>query len=99
MSGFAARADSAGVLWLTGEFDLAAVDEFQAAVDGVLDAQRELVLDLAELTFLDSTGIQAFLIVARKVDGGVLLRKPTPFVRRVLELTGIEGRRGIRIDD
>lgn len=99
MSGFAVRADSAGVLWLTGEFDLAAVDEFQAAVDGVLDTQRELVLDLAELTFLDSTGIQAFLVVAGKVDGGVLLRKPTPFVRRVLELIGIEGRRGIRIDD
>lgn len=99
MSGFAVRADSAGVLWLTGEFDIAAIDEFQATVDAVLDAQREIVLDLSELTFLDSTGIRAFLIVAGKVGGGVVLRKPTPFVRRVLDLTGIEGRLGIRIDD
>lgn len=99
MSGFAVRADSAGVLWLTGEFDIAAIDEFQATVDAVLDAQREVVLDLSELTFLDSTGIRAFLIVAGKVGGGVVLRKPTPFVRRVLDLTGIEGRLGIRIDD
>lgn len=99
MSGFAVRADSAGVLWLTGEFDIAAIDEFQATVDAVLDAHREVVLDLSELTFLDSTGIRAFLIVAGKVGGGVVLRKPTPFVRRVLDLTGIEGRLGIRIDD
>lgn len=99
MSGFAVRADSAGVLWLTGELDIAAIDEFQATVDAVLDAQREVVLDLSELTFLDSTGIRAFLIVAGKVGGGVVLRKPTPFVRRVLDLTGIEGRLGIRIDD
>lgn len=99
MSGFAVRADSAGVLWLTGEFDIAAIDECQATVDAVLDAQREVVLDLSELTFLDSTGIRAFLIVAGKVGGGVVLRKPTPSVRRVLDLTGIEGRLGIRIDD
>jgi len=77
MSGFAVRADSAGILWLTGEFDIAAIDEFQATVDAVLDAQREVVLDLSELTFLDSTGIRAFLIVAGKVGGGVVLRKPT----------------------
>jgi len=99
MSTFAVQADPGGVLWLAGEFDLAGIDEFQAAVDAVLDAQGELVLDLSELTFLDSTGIRAFLIVANTVEGGVVLRKPTPSVRRVLDLVGIEGRRGIRIDD
>jgi anti-anti-sigma factor len=99
MSGFAVRADPGGVLWLTGEFDLAAEDEFQAAVDAALDAHRELVFDLSKLTFLDSMGIRAFLVVAEKVEGGVVLRKPTPFVRRVLDLVGIEGHRGIRIDD
>lgn len=88
-----------GVLWLTGEFDVAGIDEFQAAVDSALNAQRELVLDLSELTFLDSTGIRAFLVVTNSVEGGVVLRKPTPSVRRVLDLVGIEGHRGIRIDD
>jgi anti-sigma B factor antagonist len=92
-------ADSAGVLWLAGEFDLAAVDEFSGAVDAVLDAQRELVLDLSELTFLDSTGIRAFLVIAGQVSGGVVLRRPTRPVRRVLDLVGIDGHRGIRIED
>jgi anti-anti-sigma factor len=99
MSGFSVRADSTGVLWLAGELDIAAIDELQAAVDAALDAQGELVLDLSKLTFLDATGIRAFLIVAGKVGGDVVLRKPTPFVRRVLDLTGIDGHRGIRIDE
>jgi anti-anti-sigma factor len=99
MSDFVVRADPGGVLWLGGEFDLAGIDAFQAAVDAVLDAQGELVLDLSELTFLDSTGIRAFLVVANTVEGGVVLRKPTLSVRRVLDLVGIEARRGIRIDD
>jgi len=38
-----------------------------AAVDPMLDGKQELVLDLAELSFLDSTGLRAFLIVAEVV--------------------------------
>jgi anti-anti-sigma factor len=95
---FAVRADPEGILWLAGEFDLAAIDAFQAAVDAVLNARRELVLDLSELTFLDSTGIRAFLVVADHVDG-VVLRRPTQAVRRVLALVGIDGYLGIRIEE
>jgi anti-anti-sigma factor len=96
---FAVRADPEGVLWLAGEFDLAAIDAFQAAVDAALDTQRDLVLDLSELTFLDSTGIRAFLDVADQVGGGVILRRPTQSVRKVLGLVGIEGHQGIRIEE
>lgn len=59
-----------GVPWLAVEFDLAAVDAFQAAVDAALDAKRELVLDLSELSFLDSTGIRAILAVAGRSAAG-----------------------------
>jgi anti-anti-sigma factor len=99
MDDFAVRADPEGVLWLSGEFDLAALDVFRAVVGSVLDAQRELVIDLSELTFLDSTGIRAILVVADQVGGGVVIRRPTPPVRRVLDLVGLDGRRGIRIED
>ena len=99
MTDFAVRADPEGVLWLAGEFDLAAIDAFEAAVGVVLDAQRDLVLDLSELTFLDSTGIRAFLVVAGQVSGGVILRRPTQAVRRVLGLVGIDGHLGIRIEE
>jgi hypothetical protein len=36
---------------------------------------------------------------SKTVEGGLVLRKPMPSVRRVLDLVGIEGHRGIRIDD
>lgn len=98
MSIFAVRADP-GSFGSPGSSTLPGIDEFQAAVDAALDTQRELVLDPSELTFLDSTGIRAFLVVANTVEGGVILRKPTPSVRRVLDLVGIEARWGIRIDD
>lgn len=68
-------------------------------MDAVLDAQRELVLDLSELTFLDSTGIRAFLLVADHVGGGVFLRRPTQAVRRVLGLVGIDRHQGISIEE
>ena len=99
MDDFAVRADPEGVLWLAGEFDLAGLDVFEAGVRNVLDSQRELVFDLSELTFLDSTGIRAILVVAGEVGGGVVIRRPTPPVRRVLDLIGIDGHRGIRIED
>ena len=99
MDDFAARADPEGVLWLAGEFDLAVLDAFQAAVDGALQTQRELVLDLSELTFLDSTGIRAILVLAGQVSGGVVIRRPRPPVRRVLDLVRVDGHRGIRIED
>lgn len=62
-------------------------------------AQRELVLDLSELTFLDSTGIQAFLVVAGQNRGGLVLRRPQQPVRRVFDLVGIDRHEGIRVED
>lgn len=79
MSGFAERADSAGSSGSPGSSTSPPLTKSQAAVDAVLHAQREVVLDLSELTFLNSTGIRALLIVAAKVGGGVVLRKPTPW--------------------
>ena len=99
MDDFAVRADPEGVLWLAGEFDLAALDVFEAVMSAVQDSQGELVLDLSELTFLDSTGIRAIIVVAGEAAGGVVLRRPTPPVRRILDLVGIDGHRGIKIQD
>jgi anti-anti-sigma factor len=47
------------------------------------------VLDLSDLTFIDSSGI-SLLVVALGQDRAVTLRNPQPFVSRVLELTGLD---------
>lgn len=76
---------------LSGELDLSTLDQLNEALDGSLDGTSELVvLDLRELTFLDSSGLRVMLgLHARLQDAGgrlVLVRGPRR-VHRVFELT------------
>ncbi|MFI7213379.1 STAS domain-containing protein [Micromonospora maritima] len=89
-----AQRDEGGVrLRLTGELDLSTAPELNTAIDRlVAEGRRELLLDLSELTFCDSTGIAAFVrgdnLVA--ADGGWLrLTGATGRVARVLQVTGM----------
>jgi stage II sporulation protein AA (anti-sigma F factor antagonist) len=54
--------------------------------------RRHFVLDLSEVPFMDSSGMNVLLWAyqqVRGVGGGVHVASPTPEVRRVLELTGV----------
>jgi anti-anti-sigma factor len=95
---FEARIDRDGVVWLSGELDLASADRFSEVASTALDGQREFVVDLSGLSFLDSTGIRAMLALAARTDRGVVLRDPPPNVRRILEITAVGGHSGIRIE-
>ena len=87
--------DAATVLYFRGELDLAAAP---AAVEALGAAIREgdVVLDAAGLTFLDSSGISAIVQAYRAAHEGigqgrsVVVRNPSPRVRRVLEITGLD---------
>jgi anti-sigma B factor antagonist len=99
MSDLEVQADPDGTLRLSGEFDMSSVETFRLAVETCAEPDREIVLDLTELTFLDSSGIRAILTMAREIGtNGVVMRNPQPNVRRVIELIGIEGRSGIRLE-
>jgi anti-anti-sigma factor len=94
---FEMRTDPDGVLWLSGEVDLAVVDRVLAAGDD-LRARHELLIDLSEVTFIDSSGIRAIVELCRRVRCPTVLRNPSQSARRVLELVGLEGHGGIRIE-
>jgi anti-anti-sigma factor len=99
MSDLEVQADPDGTLRLSGEFDLSSVEAFRLAIETSADPEREIVQDLTHLTFLDSSGIRAILTMAQEIGtNGVLLRNAQPNVRRVIELIGIEGRSGIRVE-
>jgi anti-anti-sigma factor len=81
---------------LAGELDLAnagAVD--QELNEAFADGQCEILVDMRELTFIDSTGL-ALLVAAIGRDGdGKRLRfvpSPATAVTRVLQVTGLDGR-------
>jgi anti-anti-sigma factor len=97
---FEARADDDGVLWLSGELDIAAADRFVRAGMEIFERHEVLVADLSALTFLDSSGIRALLTITERCQGrAITLRAPSDNVRKVLDLTGIIGRAGISLDE
>lgn len=86
------RLDSVGVRYVqvSGELDLANVDEFKRHLDGCRDGER-LVVDATELSFIDSTGLGA-LVQARNERGLDLFTLiPGPATERVLDVTGMRG--------
>jgi len=78
---------------LIGEMDLANVDTAGSILREALPSGREVVVDLAKLEFLDSTGI-AMLVAAMREGGERLSFLPSEHdsVRRVLDLTGLDER-------
>jgi anti-anti-sigma factor len=78
---------------------MATVDAFLEGTVGALETPGDIVLDLTKLTFIDSSGLQAVVALAQRVvDGGVILRCPPPNVLRVLDILGVNGAVGIRIE-
>ena len=82
------------VVQLTGELDLSTVPMFVDAIEDVLDDRPPAIeLDLADLTFIDSSGVGAYVTAFRraKAQGTSLsLGARSPLVQRVLELSGVE---------
>jgi anti-anti-sigma factor len=85
---------------LEGELDVA---ETEALLDGVgdLSGGGDVVLDLRELVFIDSSGVRALIQLAGRMHGDdvLILRNAVPAVQRVFDLVSLEKTRpSIRID-
>lgn len=87
---------------LRGELDIATApyaraillgcEMWEGAALGPGSPARELILDLAGLDFLDSSGLSVLIEVRKAMDGHggtLVLRDPRAAVRRVLEVTGL----------
>jgi anti-anti-sigma factor len=79
---------------LSGELDSAVcaevVERFEAVV---ADGAREVVLDLDDVTFMDSAGLRAVIVIertARERDVALTIRSPAGTVSDLLRMTGID---------
>jgi anti-sigma B factor antagonist len=98
MAGFHVQPAPDGVLYLAGELEMATAEGFPADAAANLDGHRELILDVSELEFIDSTGIRALLELSRlAAPRGVVLRHPRPNVDAVLGIVNIDSL-GIRVE-
>jgi anti-anti-sigma factor len=81
------------VVSLKGELDFDEAPTFARTLDELrADGARDLVVDLAELTFIDSSGISVLVSTARAAasDGGMLVvASPASHVRRVFEIVNL----------
>jgi anti-sigma B factor antagonist len=81
------------VVSLEGELDLAAAPQLRECLVGLVEGgATDIVLDVARLEFIDSTGLSVLVMAfnrTRAVDGSTVLRNPSHSVLRLLEITGL----------
>jgi anti-anti-sigma factor len=88
--------DAGGVIVLrpTGELDIASAPRLERSLLSERRPGDRVVLDLADLEFLDSTGLRVIVqaVEAARTGGWDLtLRQGRPAVRRVFEISGVVG--------
>ncbi len=87
--------DAARKVLVVGEVDVSNADELRAALDAALpETTGELVADLSQTTYIDSTGIGVLVGAAhRAAEAGkkLVVAQPQKNVARVLELLGVAG--------
>lgn len=83
-------------LALHGELDLANAQTLEMTLYEALHRGDEVVVDMAKLEFLDSTGISVLVLALRSPDAERLsfLPSESPAVCRLLSMTGMDERLG-----
>ena len=82
-------------VYLCGELDHHQAKETIRSVDELVDEYlpRDCVLDLSELSFMDSSGIALIIRLSRRMNnigGRVWIENPNAQPRRVIDASGID---------
>ena len=81
-------------VYLEGDFDLSNAPALGDEIDRALEGGNDLIVDLSEATFIDSSVINALMRASKKAVGraqAIILQLGTAaIVERALELAGIE---------
>ncbi|MFF4401647.1 STAS domain-containing protein [Streptomyces sp. NPDC001480] len=92
LSVVSATTDGIRVLTLAGEIDHHTGDELRQALDVCDTVRPRIVVDMRQIAFMDSSGINLFITAHQAVtEPGGWLRPagPTRAVRRTLQLVGV----------
>lgn len=86
--------DGRPLLAVAGDLDMATAPSLTSAAMAVVDSgARDVIIDVRELAFCDSSGLAAFVQIATRVapEGGRLaIAGPQSIVRRILEVSGLD---------
>jgi anti-anti-sigma factor len=80
------------IIGVCGELDTHTAGALHGAATAAMKPDVSLIVDLAEVTFIDSAGLGTLVALAnlaRDGDGEFHLQYPPPDVRRLLEIAGL----------
>lgn len=88
-------------LVLAGELDLATTPLLLERAKPILADEGDVTLVLTEVSFVDSQGFRGFIQMARALDGRgrLVLRRPSPEVRKLLDIVRVDDVPNIVVDD
>lgn len=79
-------------LSVSGELDLATTPQLEQQTRSLLaDGARSIVIDLADLHFIDSTGLRLLLVLSQQATGNgwnMLITRPSAQVQTIIKITG-----------
>jgi anti-anti-sigma factor len=93
MTGLEVRIEGDARVVVCGELDMATSPQLTTAVESVGSGSQRVVVDLSDVTFIDSSGISALALARARLGtvGVVLVLGPASAqVESVLRITGLE---------
>ena len=87
------RDDRCAVVRVQGDIDVVSRTRFEETLFEVVDAGDPVAVDMREVTFCDSTGLNALVAANRRAGergGHIALVALPPRVQRVFRITGID---------
>jgi anti-sigma B factor antagonist len=89
------RESGVAIVEVTGDIDLSTVAGLRERLFELADSGGPLIIDLNQISFIDSTGLGALIGAARRADAhgaGLHAVCSRPQTRKLLWLTGVERR-------
>ncbi|MBO4520802.1 MAG: STAS domain-containing protein [Alphaproteobacteria bacterium] len=80
------------VLKVAGQLTSSTSPALEKAINEILETEKNLILDFAELEFLASSGIRVILSTQKKINsknGALVIRNVKKVVMDVFEMTGL----------
>ncbi len=84
---------------VSGEIDIANVDEFRTAISDLIEAgHSELVIDLSDVDFIGGEGLLALSDEydhVHRYGSSFRVLVPQPHIRRLFSITGLDSKLGV----
>lgn len=87
--------DALSLIVLSGELDLATSPKLAGAIAGLAERQHPVVLDVTDVSFVDSSGVRALIEADQRLatlGRQLVLLRPSPALLRLLELVDLRSR-------